>query len=145
MSKRYYQVVVLLIISIVLLGCQMDNDPKAEVNDSKTEIMVYEHELNNSGLNGGQILKEGVRQMEVGDNQKAIVALYLYLDEVQEYQRPIFGVHQDVRFELAQLLMAEGREEEAAFVLEEYLERPIMEREVDAREMLAQCNEAMGK
>lgn len=119
--------------------------PLSEYEMEKAGIEAYESELKDRTLSGGELLKEAMKQSEAGNTEKEIVSLYLYLDEIDAAGPRLILIYQDVRFKLATLLMEEKRIDEAFRILTEYLNMPMVEREDEARSLLAQCNELLKK
>lgn len=127
---------VLFAVLIGAGGCRSVNDT-SEKDDS--EVQAYSASLHDRDMTGGDLVKEALGQLEAGQNEKAIVALYLFLDAVEPGEGRLVGLYQDVRFKLASLLISENRMSEASAVLEDYLDSPLAERESEAREMLNTC------
>ncbi len=85
------------------------------------------------------LLKESIRQMEAGKYMEATSSMYAYLDAVTESKAPrVLAIAQDIRFKLATILIQEERLEEAAVVLQEYIDQPLGNH-LTAMKMLSTC------
>ncbi|MDF7797933.1 hypothetical protein P4C99_00560 [Pontiellaceae bacterium B1224] len=120
-------------------------DPAVKDQPSKQddeEMQAYSKSL--MELTPGELLKEAMVQLQAEHNEIAIDLMYCYLSELTLRSPREFGVYQGVRFKLASLLMTENRMEEAAQLLEDYIDSPLAERESEAREMLKACTLEIG-
>jgi TolA-binding protein len=88
----------------------------------------------------GEMLKEAMKAMEAGQYADAIDGMYIYLGEVSESKAPrVVAIAQDIRYKLATLLINENRLDEAAAVLQEYIDLPLANHMRQAMKMLATC------
>ena len=94
-------------------------------------------------VTSAEVLKEALLQIKAVNNENAIVLLYLFLDEAHPCGGRLIEVYQDVRLKLASLLIVENRMEEAALVLQEYVDSPLADRPDEVREMLGQISEGV--
>lgn len=89
-----------------------------------------------------EILKEAMQAMDAGRYDDAAASMYMYLGMVEESKAPrVIAIAQDIRFKLATILLkAEPqRLDEAAAVLQEYIDTPLAEKPRQAMKMLATC------
>ena len=85
------------------------------------------------------LLKESIQLMEAGKYADASSSMYQYLDAVAESKAPrVLAIAQDIRFKLATILIQEERLDEAASVLQEYIEQPLGNHRT-AMKMLSTC------
>ena len=86
------------------------------------------------------MLKAAMQAMEAKRYEDAIDSMYMYLGEVDESRAPrVVAIAQDIRFKLASLLLKEKRYDEAAAVLQEYVDLPLANKPRQAMKMLATC------
>ena len=86
------------------------------------------------------LLKQSIRLMEAGKYDDAASTMYQYLETVGESQAPrVITIAQDIRFKLAGILIQAERLEEAAEVLQKYIELPLGKHPRQALKMLATC------
>lgn len=141
-KNRHYAVIGIL--AAVLMGaggCRAVNDT---VEKDDADIQACSQSLTDGNLTSGELLKEAMVQLEAGHNEKAIDLMYYFLDELTLCSPPLIGVYQDVRFKLASLLMSENRMDEAAHILQDYIDSPLAGRESEALEMLNACASEIG-
>ncbi|WP_168442292.1 tetratricopeptide repeat protein [Pontiella desulfatans] len=87
-----------------------------------------------------EVLKEAMKAMEAGKFDDAAASMYMYLGMVEESKAPrVIAIAQDIRFKLGTMLIKAERLEEAAAVLQEYIDRPLAEHPRQAMKMLATC------
>ncbi len=92
------------------------------------------------------LLKKSLQLMEAGKYSDATTTMYLYLDTVGESKAPrVITIAQGIRFKLAGILIQEDRLEEAADVLQKYIELPLGKHPRQAMKMLATCYYEYGK
>jgi tetratricopeptide (TPR) repeat protein len=88
----------------------------------------------------GEMLKAAMKAMEAKRYDDAIISMYSYLGEVSESVAPrVVSIAQDIRFKLASLLIQQGRKDEAAAILQEYIDLPLCLKKRQALKMLATC------
>ncbi len=87
------------------------------------------------------LLKESIQLMEAGEYADAAATMYIYLDTVGESKAPrVITIAQDIRFKLAGILIQEDdRLEEAAQVLQDYIDLPLGKHPRQAMKMLSTC------
>ncbi|MDF7797906.1 tetratricopeptide repeat protein [Pontiellaceae bacterium B1224] len=91
-------------------------------------------------LTAGEMLKAAMQSMEAKRYDDAINWMYQYIGEVEESVAPrVMAIAQDIRFKLASLLLEEDRMDEAAAVLQDYIDTPLAEKPRQAMKMLATC------
>jgi len=99
--------------------------------------------LNSAVLAGDEmspaaLLKESIQLMEAGKYADAAATMYIYLDTVGESKAPrVITIAQDIRFKLAGILIQDNRLEEAAPVLQDYIDLPLGKHPRQAMKMLA--------
>ncbi|WP_372845906.1 tol-pal system YbgF family protein [Pontiella sp.] len=87
-----------------------------------------------------EVLKKALVAMEAGKFDDAVVSMYTYLGMVEDSEMPgVIAIAQDTRFKLAVLLIKAERIEEAAAVLQNYIDLPLAEKPRQAMKMLATC------
>jgi len=92
------------------------------------------------GLSPAALLKESIQLMEAGDYAEAAATMYMYLETVGESQAPrVITIAQDIRFKLAGILIQDNRLDEAAPVLQDYIDLPMGKHPRQAMKMLATC------
>jgi len=92
------------------------------------------------------LLKKSLQLMEAGNYSDATETMYLYLETVEASNAPrVITIAQDIRFKLAGILIHEKRLEEAAAVLQKYIELPLGKHPRQAMKMLATCYYEYGK
>ncbi|MEN7973031.1 MAG: tetratricopeptide repeat protein [Verrucomicrobiota bacterium] len=97
-------------------------------------------------MSPGALLKESLHLMEAKKYDEAVSTMYTYLDTVEESKAPrVIKIAQDIRFKLAGILIQEERLDEAAEVLEKYIELPLGKHPRQAMKMLATCYYEYGK
>ncbi|MDF7824742.1 tetratricopeptide repeat protein [Pontiellaceae bacterium B12227] len=88
----------------------------------------------------GEMLKAAMQAMEAKRYDDAIDSMYMYLGEVEESKAPrVVAIAQDIRFKLASILLQEERYDEAAAVLQDYVDLPLANKPRQAMKMLATC------
>ncbi|MCF7818873.1 MAG: tetratricopeptide repeat protein, partial [Kiritimatiellales bacterium] len=88
----------------------------------------------------GALLKESIQAMEAGRYADASATMYMYLDAVAESKAPrVIAIAQDIRFKLATILVKDNRLDEAAAVLQAYVDAPLANHPRQAMKMLATC------
>ncbi len=88
------------------------------------------------------LLKESMQLLQAGKDEEAISSMYLYLDTVSESEAPrVVTIAQDIRFKLIKILVTTSppRLEEAAEVLQTYIDLPMGTYPRVAMKMLATC------
>lgn len=86
------------------------------------------------------LLNEAIQSMEAGQFEDAAATMYIYLDMVGESQAlRVIAIAQDIRFKLASILIQTGRFDEAAAVLQEYIDQPLAEHPRQAMKLLSTC------
>ena len=91
-------------------------------------------------LTAGEMLKAAMQAMEAKQYEYAIDSMYMYLGEVDLSKAPrVVAIAQDIRFKLATLLLQEERYDEAASVLQDYVDLPLANKPRQAMKMLATC------
>ncbi|VGO22657.1 tetratricopeptide repeat protein [Pontiella sulfatireligans] len=94
----------------------------------------------NEGPTPAEILKEAMMHMGKEEYDDASALMYMYLSEVEESKAPrVIAIAQDIRFKLASILLKTERMDEAAPVLQEYIEYPLGKFQRLSRKMLATC------
>jgi len=102
--------------------------------------------LAESEMSPAALLKESIRLMKSGQYDDAAATMYLYLDTVADSKAPrVITIAQDIRFKLAGILVQENRLEEAAEVLEAYIDHPLGKYPRQAMKILATCYYEYGK
>ncbi|MEN8254855.1 MAG: tetratricopeptide repeat protein [Verrucomicrobiota bacterium] len=92
------------------------------------------------------LLKKSLQLMEAGKYSDAAATMYLYLETVEDSKAPrVITIAQDIRFKLAGILIQENRLEEAAVVLQAYIDLPLGKHPRQAMKMLATCYYEYGK
>ncbi len=92
------------------------------------------------------LLKKSLQLMEAGKYSDAAEMMYRYLETIEESKAPrVITIAQDIRFRLAAILIQENRLEEAAEVLQAYIESPLGKHPRQAMKMLATCYYEYGK
>jgi tetratricopeptide (TPR) repeat protein len=87
-----------------------------------------------------EVLKKAMVAMEAGKFDDAVASMYMYLGMVEDSEMPrVITIAQDTRFKLAVLLIKAERIEEAAAVLQNYIDLPLAENPRQAMKMLATC------
>ncbi len=88
----------------------------------------------------GELLQEAMQAMQAERFDDAIDSMYMYLGEVEESKAPrVVAISQDIRYKLGTLLITKDRLDEAASVLQEYIDRPLANHPRQAMKMLATC------
>lgn len=88
----------------------------------------------------GEMLKVAMKAMEAGNYSDAIDGMYNYLGEVSQSKAPrVVAIAQDIRYKLGTLLITEKRLDEAAAILQEYIDLPLANHSRQAMKMLATC------
>lgn len=88
----------------------------------------------------GEMLKAGRMAMEAKKYDDAIDWFYQYITQVEESTAPrVLAIAQDTRFKLASLLVLKERYDEAAAVLQDYIDKPLADKPRQAMKMLATC------
>jgi TolA-binding protein len=90
------------------------------------------------GVNVGELMKNAMRAMQAKQYDVAIENLQMYLEAVREAYNPrTIIIAQDMRYQLASLLINENRDSEAIDPLETYLNYPYGNRRREVMKMLA--------
>ena len=88
----------------------------------------------------GEMLKKAMQAMQAKDYDDAVIWFYQYIGEVEESKAPrVVAIAQDARFKLASILIQQNRFDEAAGVLQDYIDSPLAEKPRQAMKMLATC------
>ncbi|MEI6891492.1 MAG: tetratricopeptide repeat protein [Pontiella sp.] len=88
----------------------------------------------------GEMLKDSMLAMEEKRYEDAIDSMYMYVSEVEESTAPrVVAIAQDIRFKLAKILILKDRYDEAAAVLQDYIDLPLANKPREAMKMLATC------
>lgn len=93
----------------------------------------------------GEMLKAAMKAMQAKNYEDAIDWMYQYIGEVEESKAPrVVAIAQDTRFKLASILIQqsgtrEGAYDEAAAVLQDYIDTPLANKPRQAMKMLATC------
>ena len=88
----------------------------------------------------GEVLKSALKALGDKDYDNAINLMYTYLSAVDASHTPgVVAIAQDTRYRLASLLIKEKRLEEAAQVLQDYVDSPLAEHPRQAMKMLTTC------
>ncbi|QBG47199.1 tetratricopeptide repeat protein [Verrucomicrobia bacterium S94] len=88
----------------------------------------------------GEMLKLAMKAMQAKEYDDAIDWMYQYISEVEESKAPrVVAIAQDTRFKLASLLIQKDRYDEAAAVLQDYIDTPLADKPRQAMKMLATC------
>ena len=85
----------------------------------------------------GEMLQEALKAMQAKRYDDAIDSMYMYLGEVDESRAPrVLAISQDIRYKLGSILIAQNRLDEAASVLQEYVDIPLANHPRQAMKML---------
>jgi TolA-binding protein len=88
----------------------------------------------------GELLQEAMKAMQEKRHDDAIASMYMYLGEVDESKAPrVVAIAQDIRFKLGSLLITQKRLDEAAAVLQDYIDHPLANKPRQAMKMLTTC------
>jgi TolA-binding protein len=88
----------------------------------------------------GEMLKLAMQAMQGGNYESAADYMYSYLGMVSESGAPrVIAIAQDIRFKLGCILIKENRLDEAAAVLQDYIDNPLANHPRQAMLMLATC------
>jgi len=88
----------------------------------------------------GELLQEAMKAMQAERFDDAINSMYMYLGEVEESKAPrVVAISQDIRYKLGTLLITQNRLDEAASVLQDYIDLPLANHPRQAMKMLATC------
>ncbi len=94
----------------------------------------------------GALLKGALSLMEAGKYSDAAVMMSRYLEMVEGSNADrVISIAQDIRFKLATILIEENRLEEAAEVLQDYIDKPLCKYTRQGMKMLATCYYEIGK
>jgi len=86
------------------------------------------------------LLKKSIRLLDAKEYDEAVSTMYFYLELVEESKAPrVIAIAQDIRFKLAGILIKKNRLEEAAEVLQNYIDYPLGRHPRQAMKMLATC------
>ncbi|MDF7808168.1 tetratricopeptide repeat protein [Pontiellaceae bacterium B12219] len=96
--------------------------------------------LAQDAMTAGEMLKAAMQAMEAKRYDDAIESMYMYLGEVSESKAPrVVSIAQDIRFKLASILIQQERMDEAAAILQDYIDQPLALKKRQAMKMLATC------
>ncbi|MDZ8120214.1 tetratricopeptide repeat protein [Pontiella agarivorans] len=88
----------------------------------------------------GEMLKSAMKAMQAKQYDDAIDWMYQYIGEVEASKAPrVVAIAQDTRFKLASILIQKDRYDEAAAVLQDYIDTPLADKPRQAMKMLATC------
>lgn len=93
-------------------------------------------------LTPAEVLKAATKALDAGRYEDAAASMYTYLSMVEGSEMPrVISIAQDTRFKLATILLNTDppRLDEAAAVLQEYIDTPLAEKPRQAMKMLATC------
>jgi len=87
-----------------------------------------------------ELLNEAMGHMQAERYEDAVALMYIYIGEVEESKAPrVIAIAQDIRFQMATILITTDRLDEAAAVLEQYISYPVSNHPRQAHKMLATC------
>ncbi len=88
-----------------------------------------------------EMLTEALKHMQAERFEDAVIMMYMYLGEVEESKAPrVITIAQDIRFKLATILIRSKRLDEAAAVLDDYIDLQMAcDHPRQARRMRATC------
>ena len=87
-----------------------------------------------------ELYKESLRLMAAGQLEDAVDTMYWYLTEVdQAKNKRVISIAQDIRYKMANILMSLDRMDEAASILQKYIDTPYGNNRGRAMQMLAGC------
>ncbi|MEE9368236.1 MAG: tetratricopeptide repeat protein [Pontiella sp.] len=88
----------------------------------------------------GEMLQAALKAMQAKRYEDAIDSMYMYLGEVDESKAPrVLAISQDIRYKLGSILIAENRMDEAAPILQAYVDLPLANHPRQAMKMLTMC------
>ncbi len=91
-------------------------------------------------ITAGEMIKFGMRAMEQQRYSEAVDWFYQYISEVEESKAPrVVAIAQDIRFKMGTILIQEKRFDEAASVLQDYIDLPLADKPRQAMKMLSTC------
>ncbi len=110
-------------------------------------VLVFSSSVFAAGnMSPSALLKESIQLMAAKKYDDAIVVMYLYIDTVAESKAPrVVTLAQDIRFKLSGILIQENRLEDAAEVLQDYIDLPLGKHPRQGMKMLATCYYELGK